>query len=91
MQLFIRLINNALIVIDVNPFQTIMDVKSIIYKRCPNMPVPPPNKGSFELTRPPWHHYVLHDDYSIDQYNITNEQTLTMIYKSPRNVSNTVA
>lgn len=91
MQLFIRLINNKLIVIDVHPFQTMRDVKSIIYKRCPNMAVPPPHIGSFELTRSHWHHFVLHDDYTIDQYNITTEQTLNMIYKRARNVSNAIS
>ena len=87
MQLFIRLIDNKLIVLDVHPHQTIHDVKEAIYKRCPTMPVPDPNKGSFELTRSPWNHYSLNNDYSLDQYGVSNEQTLKMIYRRAREPS----
>ena len=87
MQLFIRLIDNKLIVLDVHPHQTIGDIKKAIYERCPNMPVPHPSKGTFELTRSPWNHYSLNNDYSLDQYGVSNEQTLKMIYRRAREPS----
>lgn len=91
MQLFIRLIDNKLIALDVHPFQTIGDIKTAIYKRYPSMPVPDPSKGTFELTRSPWLYFPLNDDYSLDQYGISTEQTLKMIYRRARNVTNTVS
>ena len=87
MQLFIRLIDNKLIVLDVHPHQTIGDIKKAIYERCPNMPVPNPSKGTFELTRSPWNHYSLNNDYSLEQYGVSNEQTLNMIYRRTREPS----
>ena len=91
MQIFFRLIDNKLIVLDVQPHQTINDVKAAIYKRCPTMPVPDPNKGSFELTRSPWKHTPLDNNYSLDQYDISNEQTLNMIYRKARETPNAVS
>ena len=91
MQLFIRLIDNKLIVLDVDPYQTIEDVKKAIYERCPNMPVPNPSKGTFELTRSPWNHYSLNNDYSLEQYGISTEQTLKMIYRHAREPSITIS
>lgn len=91
MQLFIRLIDNKLIVLDVDPYQTIGDVKKAIYERCPDMPVPNPCKGTFELTRPPWNHYSLNNDYSLEQYGISTEQTLKMIYRRAREPSITIS
>ena len=84
MQLFIRLIDNKLIALDVHPYQTIGDIKTAIYKRCPTMPVPDPSKGTFELTRSPWQYFPLNDDYSLDQYGVSTEQTLNMIYRRAR-------
>ena len=91
MQLFIRLIDNKLIVLDVHPYQTIGDIKEAIYKRCPNMPVPDPSKGTFELTRSPWNHYSLNNDYSLEQYGVSTEQTLKMIYRRTREPSITIS
>jgi len=55
------------------------------------MPTPDPSKGTFELTRSPWNYYSLNNDYSLDQYGVSTEQTLKMIYRRARNVTNTVS
>ena len=87
MQLFIRLIDNKLIVLDVHPHQTIGDIKEAIYNAAPTCLFQTQVKAPLNLHAPHGTTICNNNDYSGSQYGVSNEQTLKMICERAREPS----
>lgn len=83
MQLFVRLLDNKLVVIDTSPDETIDDVKGKVVARMePSSlyPGPPtPEQGTFELTKKTYGQRLA-GNLTVSDHDIVNEQTLRLTF-----------
>ena len=83
MQIFIKLFNNKLRVIDVQPTTTITETLDTLINTTPYLNHPPPEVGHFVLTENLFSR-ILNKDATINNLGIVNEQTLTLAFRRNR-------
>jgi len=83
MQVFVRLLDNQLVVVDTTPNDTIQQVKNKALAYMSNFKHPTPEQGSFQLRKPHTFNY-LEDNQTIAEQNIQREQNLNMVFRRAR-------
>ena len=84
MQVFVRLFDNRLIVIDTTPDATIQQVKNDALSHVPDLKHPTPEQGTLLLRKPHTFNYLV-DNQTIAEQNIQREQNLNLVFRrAPR-------
>ena len=83
MQVFIKLFNNKLRVVEVQPNTTICDTLHTLINTTPDLNHPPPEVGHFVLTETLFSR-ILNNDSTISELGIVKEQTLNLAFRRNR-------